>query len=198
MKKRGLVPALGLLYLFGVVIFALILFLVVLPYFQEEIEEHGKAGIACAPLLFGFDVKQACNIANEIQLLLESNKDIDINAFNVKVYGNKDVYETVTDAGITAFAIQKFYSSYDLGSTGKVNKVAIYPILKSGSQMARCSDLTLEIKKMDECTGGCQTCKTRSDVCETASQSGLCEGLDMLYGTGCRDACCSEHALCCR
>lgn len=198
MEKRGLAPVLNLLSLIGFLIIALVVFLVVLPDFQEKIEEKGKAGIACAPLLLGFDVKKACNVANEIQLLMENNKNMDINAFNVKVYGSKDVHETVTDSGITAFAIQKFYSNYDLASTGKVNKVALYPILKSGSQMARCSDFTLEIKKLGECTAGCQTCKTRSDVCETARQSDLCEGLDLLYGSGCRDNCCSEHALCCR
>lgn len=197
MKKRGMAPVLVVASVLAVLAFGIILFLVVLPYFEKQVEETGKAAITCSPMLLGFDVKHACSVANEVQLLLENNKDIDIEAFDVKVYGDKEVYESITDSGITGFGIKKFYSSYDLGSAGKVDKVAIYPILKSGSQLAKCSEIVLEIKRLEDCTTGCVTCKTKRDICETADADQICEGLDVLYGLGCREACCTEHGLCC-
>ncbi|MBI2522806.1 hypothetical protein HYW19_00280 [Candidatus Woesearchaeota archaeon] len=34
-------------------------------------------------------------------------------------------------------------------------------------------------------------------VCQNAEDSGLCDGLDIVYGAGYKAACCSEHGLCC-
>jgi len=34
-------------------------------------------------------------------------------------------------------------------------------------------------------------------VCQNAETSGLCDGLDIVYGIGYKAACCSEHSLCC-
>lgn len=34
-------------------------------------------------------------------------------------------------------------------------------------------------------------------VCQNAQTNGLCGGLDIVYGTGYRVACCGEHGLCC-
>ena len=33
-------------------------------------------------------------------------------------------------------------------------------------------------------------------VCQNAETNGLCDGLDIVYGTGYKAACCSEHGLC--
>lgn len=198
MKKRGLAPVLIVVSSLATLALALILFLVVLPYAEKEVKEAGEEAIVCNPMELGFDVMHACSVANEVQLLLENSKEKNIEAFNIKVYGNKDVYESVTDSGITGFAIQKFYSNYDLGHTGKVDKITIYPVLKSGNRAAKCSNVVLEVKNLEDCTTGCMTCKTKKGICETATENYLCEGLDMLYGIGCRDACCTEYGLCCR
>ena len=34
-------------------------------------------------------------------------------------------------------------------------------------------------------------------ICQNAQDSGLCDGLDIIYGSGYKTACCSEHSLCC-
>ena len=34
-------------------------------------------------------------------------------------------------------------------------------------------------------------------VCQNAESNGLCGGLDIVYGSGYKAACCSEHGLCC-
>ena len=34
-------------------------------------------------------------------------------------------------------------------------------------------------------------------ICQNAQTNGLCDGLDIVYGTGYKAACCSEHSLCC-
>ena len=34
-------------------------------------------------------------------------------------------------------------------------------------------------------------------VCQNAENDGLCGGLDIVYGSGYKAACCSEHGLCC-
>jgi len=36
-----------------------------------------------------------------------------------------------------------------------------------------------------------------STICQNAEDSGLCGGLDMVFGVGYRDLCCSDHDLCC-
>ncbi len=38
---------------------------------------------------------------------------------------------------------------------------------------------------------------TYAATCQSAQDNGLCSGLDLVYGTGYRSACCSEHGLCC-
>ena len=35
------------------------------------------------------------------------------------------------------------------------------------------------------------------NICQDAETDGLCEGLDIAYGIGYRDACCGEFSLCC-
>ena len=35
------------------------------------------------------------------------------------------------------------------------------------------------------------------NICQDAQTDGLCEGLDIAYGIGYRDACCGEFSLCC-
>lgn len=35
------------------------------------------------------------------------------------------------------------------------------------------------------------------NICQNAQNNDLCDGLDIVYGVGYRDACCSEHSLCC-
>ena len=35
------------------------------------------------------------------------------------------------------------------------------------------------------------------DACQNADTNGLCDGLDIVYGSGYKAACCSEHGLCC-
>ena len=35
------------------------------------------------------------------------------------------------------------------------------------------------------------------DTCQNAQDNSLCDGLDLVYGTGYQSACCSEHSLCC-
>ena len=35
------------------------------------------------------------------------------------------------------------------------------------------------------------------NTCQNAQNSSLCDGLDIVYGIGYRDACCSEYGLCC-
>lgn len=35
------------------------------------------------------------------------------------------------------------------------------------------------------------------NTCQNAQSSGLCDGLDIAYGSGYQAACCSEHGLCC-
>jgi len=197
MKKSGAAPVIIILSSLALLVFALILIFVVFPYFEESIATSASESITCSPMLYGFDVRHACSVANELQLLLENNKQQDIESFNVKVYGDRDVYESVTDKGITGFAVQKVYSSYDMEQIGKINKVAIYPILKSGGQVAQCSNMALEVKDLMECTAGCVTCKTQVGICDAAQQDDICEGLDILYGIGCRKACCFEYGLCC-
>lgn len=38
---------------------------------------------------------------------------------------------------------------------------------------------------------------TDSSICQNAQNLGLCSGLDIIYGSGYRALCCSEHILCC-
>lgn len=38
---------------------------------------------------------------------------------------------------------------------------------------------------------------TDFSVCQTAQNSGLCAGLDIVYGAGYQSTCCSEHTFCC-
>ena len=38
---------------------------------------------------------------------------------------------------------------------------------------------------------------TNAAVCQNAQDNGLCSGLDLVYGSGYRASCCSEHGLCC-
>jgi len=38
---------------------------------------------------------------------------------------------------------------------------------------------------------------TDLSICQNAQDSGLCSGLDILYGSGYQATCCSEHVLCC-
>ena len=35
-------------------------------------------------------------------------------------------------------------------------------------------------------------------ACQNAETNSLCDGLDIVYGTGYKTACCSEHGLCCQ
>jgi len=36
-----------------------------------------------------------------------------------------------------------------------------------------------------------------NNICQNAEDAGLCDGLDILFGDGYKDACCSEQSLCC-
>ena len=36
-----------------------------------------------------------------------------------------------------------------------------------------------------------------SSICQNAHNNSLCDGLDLVYGTGYRASCCGEHSLCC-
>jgi len=36
-----------------------------------------------------------------------------------------------------------------------------------------------------------------SSICQNAEDGGLCDGLDILFGVGYKDLCCSEYDLCC-
>tara|TARA_Y100000310_G_C20480362_1_gene714380 strand:+ start:51 stop:695 length:645 start_codon:yes stop_codon:yes gene_type:complete len=36
-----------------------------------------------------------------------------------------------------------------------------------------------------------------SSTCQNAEDNGLCDGLDIVFGVGYKDACCSEFSLCC-
>ena len=38
---------------------------------------------------------------------------------------------------------------------------------------------------------------TDSSICQSAQSLGLCAGLDLIYGSGYRSSCCSEHSFCC-
>ena len=38
---------------------------------------------------------------------------------------------------------------------------------------------------------------TDSTICQNAQNNGLCDGLDLTYGEGYKELCCSEHNLCC-
>ena len=38
---------------------------------------------------------------------------------------------------------------------------------------------------------------TDFNICQNAQNSGLCAGLDIVYGVGYQATCCSEHILCC-
>ncbi len=38
---------------------------------------------------------------------------------------------------------------------------------------------------------------TDFNICQNAQNSGLCAGLDIVYGVGYQSTCCSEHTFCC-
>ena len=42
------------------------------------------------------------------------------------------------------------------------------------------------------------TAISSSSICQNAEDDDLCDGLDIVFGVGYKDACCSEHSpLCC-
>lgn len=38
---------------------------------------------------------------------------------------------------------------------------------------------------------------TDMNICQNAQTNGFCDGLDLIYGEGYKDACCKEYTLCC-
>lgn len=46
-------------------------------------------------------------------------------------------------------------------------------------------------------SGGTTTLSTDKTICQNAQSNALCSGLDITYGEGYKDACCSENSLCC-
>lgn len=197
MKKNGITLSLNLFVIFALVIFAVVLFTFVLPKFGEELKREGGTSIYCDKLNCDFDLKHVCLVANEVQLTLENTKDSDITSFSVRVYGNKDTDEMITPEGLTSFTMKKLYTKYDLSKTGPIKKLTVFPILKAGEQNVECPHNFYNVEKIAYCTTGCITCTTKVPICKTAHVEGLCDGLDMLYGLGCQEACCIEHGLCC-
>lgn len=45
--------------------------------------------------------------------------------------------------------------------------------------------------------GTAKTYTTDLTICTNANNDNLCDGLDLAYGDGYKDACCSERGLCC-
>jgi len=43
-----------------------------------------------------------------------------------------------------------------------------------------------------------QSTTVNETICQNGEDGGLCEGLDILFGSGYRDLCCSQYTLCCQ
>jgi flagellin-like protein len=82
----------------------------------------------------------------------------------------------------------------------EAGEITVYTDVCLGQALRRCTYLI--IPNSGRGTKAGVTCLSRSDIsngeiCENAENAGLCDGLDILYGEGYKDACCSEHGFCC-
>ena len=81
------------------------------------------------------------------------------------------------------------------GEKEKLNlRLSYYPI-KSGRSFAH--ELYGEIFTVLTTSIMGESTVTDPGICQNAETSGLCNGLDLVFGEGHKDACCSEHGLCC-
>ena len=112
--------------------------------------------------------------------------------------------------------LQKIIVSGDANSTGNSPvgiilssiKVRVWAYTTTEKTIENCYDINVEIKyKISETiftsSGKISGMIERSSgivsqtICQNAADAELCEGLDIVYGEGYGDLCCSEYSLCC-
>ncbi len=84
------------------------------------------------------------------------------------------------------------FTNIDTGNGESFSDVMILNYSFLGSILQH-SDLGQIITRIE---GGAQG-SSGSQICQNAEDAGLCEGLDIVYGTGYQAACCSGYGLCC-
>ena len=152
MKKRGISPLIATVLLIGTVI---ILAVVVLQqgssFIQtttEETSEDVEYELEIA--YFSFDVLSAKESIDTIYLQIENNNEEAITGFKILVEGPNGIENVQENQRIEAFNTQTIEFTYDILTTGLVNKITVLPTIEYQGQSTIVTNVEEEITNIEE------------------------------------------------
>lgn len=131
-------------------------------------------------------LKNACSIGNEFLMGAENAGSTDFKGLLVRVYGSSGGDSVSVAEELKVFEIKQFRSFFNADKAGELEKIEAFPLIMLDGKIVYCSNNFDKIENVGLC----------SDVCNNAHPE-LCRGLDIVFGEGYKDMCCTEFELCC-
>jgi flagellin-like protein len=133
MTRKGISPLIATVLILG---FTVALAAVIMIWgqsftkkMQEATETTAQKQITCSTDVM-LEIKHAEVLGNRVKLVIENGGSINIDKFNIRIYGTEGADSTETSSGLEAYGIRTFEVPFDLLKTGMtIEEIEIFPTI---------------------------------------------------------------------